>query len=499
MRWRGLVALNTLAYLATTAMVFWYAQKYAATRGIGWLAAITYALCGFSVEYALGVWPQMLSVALCTGGVIAAGEFTETGRLRLAALAGFLLAFAAGVRYQNAAVLGTVGVALVVWSRKRFLGLSSFALGALVPLTSSAIFNHARFGSWNPISKGGDYINVPFVQNASTSWLEPLIMFWARVGDYSTRPFINSDAFQGWLTYDTPTGGYLVFGLALKKALLQSAPWAGLGLLTLCAGWIGGRRESRWRQVRMLSAVTAATLLVFSFAGLGRDEGLSFNQRYFLELVPFLAIGFAWGLDGFPLPVRSIVIGSVLGGLAVLALLFMISPLAAPGGWLSTVKIVVLLKVPLILAAGLIGLWLVPRARVDSVIGAVAGICLGWAFVLHVSDDVRFDQGFRNYHLGQTNALDRLIPDRSALVVNRATGDEAGVLAQDRDVVILQTAADDGADATTLIRALLNQKRRVFLIDRGFAPEVRERVTRGLLPTPVGSAEDQLIELIHSH
>src|SRR5262249_54476176 len=60
--WRGLVALNTLAYLATTAMVFLYASRYSADRATPWFAAAAFALGGFSIEYAMGLWPHSLSV-----------------------------------------------------------------------------------------------------------------------------------------------------------------------------------------------------------------------------------------------------------------------------------------------------------------------------------------------------------------------------------------------------------------------------------------------------
>src|SRR3954468_5568557 len=88
--WRGLVALNTLAYLAATAMIFAYARRYATDPSTPWIAAAAFALGGFVIEYAQGVWPHALSIALCTAGIFTAGrllEDRENGRPVLAAAA----------------------------------------------------------------------------------------------------------------------------------------------------------------------------------------------------------------------------------------------------------------------------------------------------------------------------------------------------------------------------------------------------------------------------
>ncbi len=86
--WRGLMALNTLAFLATSIMVFAYAQRYSENPETPWIAAAAFAFGGFNLEYAQGVWPQMLSSALCFAGVLAASRVRETGCFLTAACAG---------------------------------------------------------------------------------------------------------------------------------------------------------------------------------------------------------------------------------------------------------------------------------------------------------------------------------------------------------------------------------------------------------------------------
>ena len=129
--WRGLVALNTLAYLVTIVLVFLYSRRYATDVLTPWLAAASFAFGGYVIEYTQGVWPQALSIALCTGGIVAAGRAIDSddgGDWFSAAAAGFLLALATGVRYQNAVVLAVVAGAVFLWSASRWRSRRSLSL-----------------------------------------------------------------------------------------------------------------------------------------------------------------------------------------------------------------------------------------------------------------------------------------------------------------------------------------------------------------------------------
>ena len=286
-RWRGLVALNTLSFLVATLLVFVYAQRYATVQSTAWLAAGAFALGGFVVEYAEGLWPHVLSIAICSGGIFAAGRFIDGGRITFAASSGFLLALAAGVRYQNAVLLPAVaaGIWLLAQHSRRALGV--FVLAAALPLAASSAINHARLDSWNPISKGKGYMRVPLVQDSGSRFTDPLIMFWAQVVDYSSRPRLLG-RYTEWDRYEPVTGAHLMMGFTVKKALVQSAPWTVIGLVVMAVAWLPSTRISseRQRQLRFLSLPTGAILATFASAGVHRYDGLAFNQRYFLELLP---------------------------------------------------------------------------------------------------------------------------------------------------------------------------------------------------------------------
>ena len=499
LRWRGLVALNTLAYLATIAMVFLYLRRYATEASTPWMAAAAFALGGFVIEYAQGVWPHALSIALCTGGIFAAGRIIdpEDGRPFLAAAAGLLLGLATGVRYQNAVVLAVVGGAIALWSGKRVRALTAYVLSAAVPLAASSIINHIRLGSWNPISKGGDnYLRVPLLENSGSSLFDPLVMFWARVVDFSVRPPLLGFP---WVTYDFVTGAHLMIGVTPQKSFLQSAPWAILAFIVFTVAWVPRFRirEAPRRQLRLLSLVTLVVLAVFAFAGVSRMEGLSFNQRYLLELLPLAAVGFAWALDGLRVRARPLLVGALWGVLLVVLILFGTPVGGGPETSLWLLRILALLKLPLVCAAALAVLWFLARSResVRPVATAAAGLCLAWGLTLHVVDDVAASGRLRARKQAETEALGRVLTDGSALVAYSGSKDGAVPLLFDRDIVILDARADEGKDAPILIGELLGRDRKVFLLQDGFPGEALSRVRAGWDVVRIANPGTILMEL----
>ena len=488
--WRGLVALNTLAYLTTIALIFAYARRYSSEASTAWMAAGAFAFGGFVIEYAQGLWPHAVSIALCTGGILAAGLAIERDTAegpRFAAVAGFLLALATGVRYQNAVIVGAAGAAIVLWSARRLTAAGAFTAAAALPLVAAAAVNHSRLGSWNPISKGPTYLSVsPF----ASSVFDPLVLFWARIVDFSMRPPLVGPMFS-WVTYDAATGAHLMGGSTMQKAFLQSAPWAVLAFVLLALAWAPSfpLPDARRRQLRMLAVFAAVLVSTFAFSGVRRTQGLSFNQRYLLELLPMAAIAFAWALDGFRLRVEPLLLGALAGVLLVAAILF-----ALP---VRTVQLLALLKVPLALAAGLGLAWFLARSRpgLRPLLAVAAGLCLGWAMALHVMDDVQASRSLRTANLARTRALARVLPGASALVTYWGTRDAAGPLLFDRDIVILDAHADEGHDAPMLIRALLARNRKVFVLRSGMPRDVQQVVLSGWQILPVDRVGPALVEL----
>ena len=190
--WRGLVFLNTLSLLATAAIVFALTRRFSSAPDAPAIAALAVTVGAYFVEYAQGVWPHMLCVSLVAGALFLASGAIESDRPSwAAAAAGLLVAAAAGVRYQNAFVLACLGLGLVLLARQRVRATAAFAAGASLPLIASSFANHARLGSWNPISKGPGYLPDPTELGGSGSRGfvgDFMTMAWARIVDYSAAP-----------------------------------------------------------------------------------------------------------------------------------------------------------------------------------------------------------------------------------------------------------------------------------------------------------------------
>ena len=68
----GLFFLQVLAFCAGGACVFVLARRLRPTGSSPWLALVLYGLGGYLLEYALGLWPHALSVALAAAALLAA-------------------------------------------------------------------------------------------------------------------------------------------------------------------------------------------------------------------------------------------------------------------------------------------------------------------------------------------------------------------------------------------------------------------------------------------
>jgi hypothetical protein len=497
--WRGLVGLNTLAYLATVWIVFVYTRAYAVGSAAPWIAAAAFALGGYAIEYAQGLWPHALSFALCTAGILAAGRVIDDERPRLAMASGLLLGIAAGVRYQNAVIVAAVGVGILVLAqRRRWRAALVYALGAMVPIATGGLINHARLDSWNPISKGPYYLSVPVDSSLVERLHEAVVMFWSQLFDYSMRPPL-AGVENLWVSYGPVTGAHLILGLSVKKAFLQSAPWAVLSLLVFAMAWLRRFHDgsSCQRQLRLQAVVTAAVVAAFAVAGTSRHDGLSFNARYLLELLPLAAVAFAWSVDDRLNRTNGLGEGILCGALLVIVILLGTPPGDGERSGLSIVRHFAVLKIPLLLAGCAAVLSWLDRAGYAVRVGlmAVVGTALGWGLTLHLLDDVMMARGLRSLNLSRTEAYQWTVPDHSGVVAYWGNKDFVGPLLLSRDIVVIDVHPDEGRDAPMLIRELLGKGRRVFLLKDGFPVEMLDRILSDLRVKSAGPAESELIEV----
>jgi hypothetical protein len=466
---RGLIALQVLSFLGCAYLVFAFVRRETGRLGLAWFALGTFVLASFTIEYAQGIWPQALAMLLVMAAVDLSSRLRAGAALWLAPVAGLCAGVAAGVRYQNLAIAALVAVTLLWCARgRRVRVLAGFALGCAIPLAISAAMNARRFDTWNPVSKGpayrsGEYVVIGQGRSPVSAVTEAIAVTWARVVDQSTWPEFKDEHHRNIMPKDPRTGVFRIQG-ALKKALLQSAPWVIVPLIALALAW---RRRAATppnlqRELRALSIVVAGVIGMFAMNGFARHEGWAFNQRYFVELMPLFAVGFGLALahsERAP-PWRPVVLGALLAILVAIVVFRLRS--------FEVARHIVLMKLPLAIAASLAALWLLARAgRVRAGLAAGAlGAALGWAGAVHVGDDLAASRRLRDLNARRLELVEATLPaePKSAVFAWANTKDALGPLVLGRDVVIVDPWLDGGRDSRKVLDALLAQGRVVYLI-----------------------------------
>jgi hypothetical protein len=483
--WHGLVLLNTLAFLATAVLVYILAENIAGKQAAGWWAATSFVLGGFGLEYAQALWPHSLSVALVFSAALCAHRAATNGCNRHAAAAGLLAGIATGIRYPNAVSSLALLIFVAVSARARVrLCLEralAFAVGLLVPLLASAAINYARFGTFNPITKGPDYLRPR--SGGANLLVDAATMLWARLIDYSARPDIPSGYGKGWMFRSIETGAWIVSG-EVKKALLQSAPWIASAMV-LALLLLTTRHTERSARFALQSLLVAGSILgAFSLAGRGRDDGLCFNQRYLLEIVPFAAVLFGVLLSSLPFRRSFTLLGCALGTVAAASVVTFVVD--------ETLYQMAILYLPLLLAVALVvSAFTGRRYRLDRLSAPLAAACLGWALVVHLDTDLERSRQLRaaNAHLASLALA--VLPDHSAVITWAGSRDFLGAVALEKPIVVANAAYDQGDSAPELATALLAQGRPVFVWTGTMPQPILASILRGRrVLAPGGTEED---------
>ncbi len=461
--WRGLIASNVLSFAATAYLVFHLCEKHSRNSVTPWISCLTFLVAGYSIEYAQGVWPHMLSVALCTGAFFLAGSVRDTGALSLAVLAGVLVGLATGVRYQNLVFSAVLGASFLLGVRRRGLAAVFFVLGFSVPLAGSSYINHARLGSWNPVSKGPGWMSLDAGRTLSNPLIECATFLVTKVIDYSLHPVPeNLKAVHPWQVPYPEKGTYIYFG-GLKKAWVQSSPWLLLSLVLLFSLSAVREPTAMRREIRATLVVAGGVLLFFAASGFSKSDGVCFNQRYFLELVPLLAVVFAWGTEDMPLTRPPFLAGALLGLTLGAVPLLLFEPY-------SMVRHKLLFRFPLILGCLLVILWALRRKSIGRPFlwPLMLGASLAYAFAVHFGDDIQASRRARMEKWTRRTAVENLLPQEpSALFAHWGNAEPFGPLQLNRDIVILDTHAGPAEESVTLAHELLNKGRRIFVFANG--------------------------------
>jgi len=493
--WYALVAVNAFSFCVALALVFLFTRRWSQSLSAPWLAAIAFGLGTHALEYAQGVWPHTLSLALVLGSFYLAAIYRDMGRWHLALFAGLLAGAAFGVRNQSLLFIPLIGGGvLLLAGQKRWRGALAFALGTLPVLILYSLINHHVSDSWLPLSRGVSYFQTGGGGQGYSTSLEWLLAFWTKVVDFSHHPAMGALKLSYMLK--DPTSGAIVIVGAIKKAWLQSSPWIAIALVGLLAAWRPNpnkEADGRSRELRAISLLVFPVLIAISLKGFSYGDGLSFNQRYFLELTPLAAIALALILDRL----------DVLGRRFFIALLF--SAIVFWMGWTFIPRYLLLgitMQVPLLLGlVALFGWFLAKSERAPVALPIAVGACIAWALVAHVFDDVAASRRLRSQNLARQQALDPILVDGTAVFAYWGAKDPYGPLQLDRDLLIIDSAPDEPRTLRRLMGALLDQGRRVYVIPR--MPQEKliamtegfELSDRRAIPVPHSNRPTYLVEV----
>jgi hypothetical protein len=465
----GLVMLNILAFLLTAFILFRLTHRIATSEATPWVVMGTFLAGSYSIEYAQGVWPHMLSALLCVAAFSFLVESMNRAFPRFALFAGLAVGIAAGVREQNIVVAGCLGLASILFAQSRYRTTGMYLLGLAGPLVLIALLNHLKVGLFHPVPKVYGYLADVSETQTQSSFLEPLKVFLAKVVDFSFSGPIQ-DPTKAALFHRAPgSGAVLIYGI-VKKSLIQSAPWVGLTFIGIILAWFAKiRMEDRVRNVlRTISLVVFPTLLMISLAGFNRTDALSFNQRYMLELLPLCALGLGLLIEGGEVKFGKLLTGLILGALLVVAVLNLPAAYSRYIGQL---------RIPIFLSAALILIWLLSLSSIyRSYLSIAVGVAVGWSLLIHLQTDLTGSRVRRQDNYQRYLTFRNVLPEHSALFAYWGNKDAAGPLQLNRDIVILDLWADRGVDAPRLADELLAQRRRVFILAVDIPKEMLERI-----------------------
>jgi hypothetical protein len=454
---KGLMLVNTLAALFVCIFVHKITRRLGANEDYARAAVLIFFLCTFASTYFSAVWPHMISAAIATAIVYLAIAGAQDARMRFVIAAGLLTGIGCAIRIDTIVLTPAV----FLWARldgvdrsRRYLAyfLGGLAAGLMAP----AGLNYLKFGTLNPFT----YQNA-MPQNDPALFLGPaaviaavltLVFFvdFVRLLRPATAPGRNavmiasivaglilaaliSDRVRillgGYYTFlvdqqafafaDRLSGvarnefGILIFFGVLKKALLQSAPFAAIVALPLFR-LLRGRLISG---ARLLLFVCAGYVTLYALNQ--TDAGLALSQRFLVPVLPFVSILSALELSKLaaarPVPLR--LQGYALAaGLVVMAGLLVanLSPSGLTYHWV--------LYAPLFIAFAVAGLALAWEFQETRVAAFRASLALYFAFgasAASAAGDEIWTAHYRSIARAKAEGLSAATPSGALVLTDR--------------------------------------------------------------------------------
>ncbi|WP_395072211.1 glycosyltransferase family 39 protein [Hyphococcus sp.] len=331
--------MNSIAFMLVLWLTFASARKLYDENIARWSVGI-FAFATFAPTYVFAIWPHMVALSFWMGAVYLAisahHTFSRKTGTRALLCAGLLVGLGLNIRVD----VFLAGLIIFFWLRlfakphDRIAPLF-VALGMVPGLLLSAWLNQIKFGAFSPFSYGdvggaaGVSRYAPIAAFAgvliTVSWT---VNVPSMLRGAISKPVRNYSAFAAFLVISamiaiTPirdllwrvlTGlyvlvinlqaheayhqvgveknayGQLLFWGYPKKALIQSIPWLALAAVPC----INALREKTFSNVGLCFFAIAAPLCFYALNHW--HGGGSYNMRYFLPALPFLAMLSANGL-----------------------------------------------------------------------------------------------------------------------------------------------------------------------------------------------------------
>ncbi len=340
--YRGLFALNALAFAAATWLVFVLARRLFGDADLALDAVLILVLASFAWEYSQAAWTHATALLFTLGAfTLAVSALLETSLRRgtaLAFAAGLVAGLGVGIRLDSVFLLAAILLLFLFrspWQPGRALAL----LGGAAPgLALLAAINRQRFGIWSPFSMGKNvglaeiarYLPLLALGAATLAvvwgltrrpvrlWLRrrraarlvALALLLAALAVPASRRLLAREA-RGAYTLGVDLRALdldrrepamrrsdnraVIYIGGVKKALLQSCPY--LVLLLLPAIRLARPPTGANPDAGRLAILFVVPAVYFGFyAQFSWHGGLSLNLRYLTAILPYTSILAVWAL-----------------------------------------------------------------------------------------------------------------------------------------------------------------------------------------------------------
>jgi hypothetical protein len=502
----AMIAVNVVASAMALGVAAALASRWTGRRGAGIVAAVLLGVGGYWLDYTYAMWPHVAATSAWLGGVaLAWGTDDEAPPPRRAIAAGLCLGAAWCIRLDAAVLavgtLAVMGLPGRATPTPRWRPTAWAAIGLAVPVAVLSATHLAKFGTLDPLSYGVDvdtrsagvdgYRGLVAIALAG---LAALAIVGARpaVGDRSRRTraiaaLVTVAVVALWqaptilavlggaraLVFDLaliddaaaettrlPTGT-LVYGGAIKKALVQSCPHL-LAVLALAVGPFVEASPERRRRLAMLVLPVLGLTAVFCLRSW--HGGASINMRYFVPWLPVLAILGA---------VAAVTVADAIGPRRsrIVVVVAAMMAIAATAGALTLVDATPDVAEPWVrfvpLAASIAALlavlvWLrAPGPGTATTLAILLAAAAAWSVGIGIAD-LAWTHRARSRHAAiGAYVADRIDP--GALVIAQIPAPLYGLL-RSPDVLLASAASDRGADMGRLARRALADGRPVYFV-----------------------------------